>query len=88
MTNETVRHGYAQDAMPNSQGMRNVMRDDSKGMIREQQIDKFLQTQAREDDRAPKSRKRITGGPLSRRWSRRMDFGEAYRAPSHFTWRC
>ena len=87
MTNDTARHGRTQDAMPSLQGMKNVMMDDSKGMVHDQQIDTFLQSQSREDDRSFQSRKRSMDGPLSRRWSRRMDFGEAYRAPSHFTWR-
>ena len=36
----------------------------------------------------PELRKRVVDGRLSRRWSRRMNLDEAYRVPSHFTWRC
>ena len=32
--------------------------------------------------------KRIVEGGLSRRWSRRLNLDETYRAPAHFTWRC
>jgi hypothetical protein len=42
----------------------------------------------REYKQEPELRKRIEDGRVSRRWSRRMNLDETYRAPSHFTWRC
>ncbi len=44
--------------------------------------------QAREDKRDAERTKRFVKGHLSRRWSRRMNVDDTYRAPSLFTWRC
>lgn len=44
--------------------------------------------QAREVKRDAERTKRFVEGHLSRRWSRRMELDETYRAPSLFTWRC
>ena len=42
----------------------------------------------REHKQDPELRKRIEDGRLSRRWSRRMNLEDTYRAPALFTWRC
>jgi len=49
-------------------------------------MDKTVQT--REEKRHTERTKRFVEGSLSRRWSRRMELDETYRAPSLFTWRC
>ncbi len=44
--------------------------------------------QLREEKRDVERTKRFVEGCLSRRWSRRMNLDDTYRAPSLFTWRC
>jgi len=46
-----------------------------------------LQEAMPEDKRDAERTKRIVEGRLSRRWSRRLNLDETYRAPAHFTWR-
>ena len=84
---ETVHDACVQDAMQDFEELMKLTEDCSMGQIREQEITKIREIHSREDKRGPELRKRIVQGPLSRRWSRRMNLDETYRAPSLFTWR-
>ncbi len=85
---ETVQHESVQDAMPDFEVMKKFMEDDSEVKDREQEITEIREIHSRENKRDPELRKRLVQGPLSRRWSRRMNLDETYRMPSLFTWRC
>ncbi len=88
MMNETVQRGCAQDAMPDFEELKKLTEDRTKGQVREQEITEIREIHSRENKRDPERTKRFVKGPLSHRWSRRMNLDEAYRAPSLFTWRC
>ena len=88
MMNETVQRGCAGDAMPDFEELKKLTEDCSKGQVRGQEITKIQEIRSREDKRDPERTKRFVGGSVSRRWSRRMNLDETYRAPSLFTWRC
>lgn len=88
MMTETVKCGCGQDAMPNFEMVKKFVEDDSKGNNCENESTKIREDHSREEKRNPELRKRNVRGPLHRRWSRRMNLDETYRAPSLFTWRC
>ena len=88
MMNETVQHGCVQDAMPDSNVMKNFTEDDRKGMIGKREIARLQAIHSRKQQRDPKQKKQSVRGSISRRWLRRMDLDETCRAPSLFTWRC
>ena len=88
MMNETVQRGCVQDAMPDFEELKKLTEDCSQGQVREQEITKIRENQSRQDKPNPECSKQFLAGPLSSRWSRRMNLDETYRAPSLFTWRC
>jgi hypothetical protein len=88
MMMETVQHGSVRDALPDLEVMKKIMEDDSDVKDYEQEITEIRQIHSRENKRDPELRKRAVQGPLSRRFSRRMNLHETYRMPSLFTWRC
>ena len=88
MMNRSVQHGCVQDAMPDFEELMKLTEDCTKEQVREQEITRIREIQARENKGDPERTKRFVQGPLSHRWSRRMNLDEAYRAPSLFTWRC
>ncbi len=85
---EMVQHGSIQDAMPDFEVMKKFMEDDSEVKDCEQEFTEIREIHSRENKCDPELRKRFDQGPLSRRWSRRMNLDETYRMPSLFTWRC
>ncbi len=85
---ETVQHEYVQGAMPDFEVMKKFMEDDSEVKDCEQEITENREIHSREIIRNPELSKRFVQGPLSRRWSRHMNFHETHRMPSLFTWRC
>ena len=88
MMNRSVQYGYAQDAMPDFEELKKSTEDCRKGQVREQESTENREMRSQEDKRDPKWTKRFVHGPLSRRWSRRMDLDETFRTPALFTWRC
>ena len=88
MMNQSVQHGCVQDAMPDFDELMKLTEDGSTEQVREQEITKIREIHSRQDKRDAERTKRFVGSCLSRRWSRRLNLDETYRAPSHFTWRC
>ena len=88
MMNEAVQHRCVQDAMPDFEKLIKLTEDGSNGQARAQEIAKIHESRWRQDKRDPERTKRFLEGPLSGRWSRRMNLDETYRMPSLFTWRC
>ncbi len=88
MMTKSVQHGCVQDAMPDFEELKKSTEDCSQGQVRGQEITKNREIRPRQDKRDPERTKRIVQGPLSRRWWRRLNLDETFRAPSHFTWRC
>ena len=87
MMNRSVQHGCVQDAMLDFEAMKKFMEDDSKRTNCEHERTRIQKTHSRQDKRDAEWTKRFVQGPLSRRWSRRMNLDETYRTPSLFTWR-
>ena len=87
MMNRSVQHGCVQDAMPDFEELMKLTEDGTKEQVREQEITKIREIHSRQDKRDAERTKRFVQGPLSRRWSRRMNLDETYRTPSLFTWR-
>ncbi len=87
MMNRSVQHGCVQDPMPDFEELMKLTEDGTKEQDREQEITKIRETHSRQDKRDAERTKRFVQGPLSRRWSRRMNLDETYRTPSLFTWR-
>jgi hypothetical protein len=73
--------------MPDFEELMKLTEDGTKEQDREQEITKIRETHSRQDKRDAERTKRFVQGPLSRRWSRRMNLDETYRTPSLFTWR-
>ncbi len=88
MMNRSVQHECVQDAMLDFEELMKLMEDGTKEQVREQEITMNRQIHRQEDKRDAERTKRFVGGRLSRRWLRRLNLDETYRAPSHFTWRC
>ncbi len=88
MMNETVKYERTQVVMPDFEEQKKLTEDWRQGQVREQGITKIREIDSRQDKRAPERTKHFLAGPLSSRWSRRMNLDETYRAPSLFTWRC
>ncbi len=88
MTNRSVQHECVQDAMPEFEEVMKLTEDGTKEQVLEQEITKIRETHSRQDKQNPEPTKRFVGGRLSRRWSQHLNLDDAYRAPSHFTWRC
>jgi len=88
MINRSVQHSSVQDAMLDFEAMKKFMEDDSKITNCEHERTRIRKTHSRQDKRDAEWTKRCVQGPLSRRWSRRMNLDETYRTPSLFTWRC
>ncbi len=86
MMNRSVQHGCVQDAMPDFEELMKLTEDCTKEQVREQEITRIREIQSRENKGDPERTKRFVGGSVSRRWSRRMNLDETYRAPSLFTW--
>ena len=74
--------------MPDFEELKKLTEDGTKKQVHEQEITKIREIHSRQDNRDPQRTKRFVGGRLSRRWSRRLNLDETYRAPSLFTWRC
>ncbi len=87
MVNRSVQHGCVQDVMLDFEELMKLTEDGTKEQVREQEITKIREFHSRENKRDPERTKRFVQGPLSHRWSRRMNLDETYRAPSLFTWR-
>ncbi len=85
---ESIQHGCVQDAMPDFEELMKLTEDGTKELVREQEITKIREIHSRQDKRDVERTKRFVQGPLSCRWSRRMNLDETYRTPSLFTWRC
>ncbi len=88
MMNETVQYERTQVVMPDFEELKKLTEDCSQGQVHEQGITKIRKIDSRQDNRNPEGTKQFLAGPLSSRWSRRMNLDETYRAPSLFTWRC
>ena len=88
MMNKSVQHGCAQDATPDFEALKELTEDCCKGQDRGREINRIRAFHSRQNKRDPELRTPIVQGPLSHRWSRRMNLDETYRAPSLFTWRC
>ncbi len=88
MMNRSVQHECVQDAMPDFEELMKLTEDCTKEQVREQEITKIREIDTRQDKRDADRTKRFVQGPLSRRWLRRLNLDETYRAPSLFTWRC
>ncbi len=88
MMNRLVQHECVQGAMPDFEELMKLTEDDTKEQVREQEITKIREIDTRQDKRDPERTKRFVQAPLSRRWLRRLNLDETYRAPSLFTWRC
>ena len=88
MMTETVQRGCVQDAMPDFEELMKLTEDGTKKQVRKQEITKIREIHSRQDKRDPERTKRFVEGPLSHRWSRRINLDETYRTPSLFTWRC
>ncbi len=88
MMNRSVQHGCEQDVMPDFEELMKLTEDGTKEQVRDQEITKIREINSRQDKRNPEPTKRFVGGRLSRRWSQLLNFNDAYRAPSLFTWRC
>lgn len=88
MMNRSVQHGCIPDGTPDFDELKKLTEECSKGQVRGQEITKIREIHSRQDKRDPERTKRFVEGPLSHRWSRRMNLDETYRAPSLFTWRC
>lgn len=88
MMNRSVQHGCVRDAMLDFEAMKKFIEDDSKRTNCEHERTRIRKTHSRQDKRDRERTKRFVGGRLSNRWSQHLNFYEAYRAPSLFTWRC
>ncbi len=88
MMNESVQHGYVQNAMSDFEVMKSFMEDDGRGQLQDREIANIREIHPRVEERDPALRKRILRGRLGRRWLRHMNLDETYRTPSLFTWRC
>ena len=88
LMNRLLQHGCVQDAMSDFEQLMKLTEDRSKGKVREQEITGIREIDTQQDKRDPERTKRFVQGPLSRRWLRRLNLDETYRAPSLFTWRC
>ncbi len=88
MMNRSVQHGCEQDVKPDLEELMKLTEDGTKEQVRYQEITKIQEINSRQDKRNPEPTKRFVGGRLSRRWSRRLNLDETFRAPSLFTWRC
>ncbi len=88
MMNRSVQHECVQDAMPNFEDLKKLTEDGTKEQVREQEITKIRETHSRQDKRDAERTKRFVGSRISRRWQRRLNLDETFRAPSLFTWRC
>ena len=75
-------------AMAGVEEPKKLPEDCSRGQVRGQEFTEIRENPSRKDKRNAKRTRRLVQGPLSRRWSRRMNRDEACRAPSLFTWRC
>jgi hypothetical protein len=73
--------------MPDFDELMKLTEDGTTEQVREQEITKIREIHSRQDKRDAERTKRFVQGPLSRRWSRRMNLDETYRTPSLFTWR-
>ena len=65
MMNESVQHGYVQDAMPDFQVMKSFIEDDGRGQPQDREIANIREI-CRENKRDAKLRKRILRDRLSR----------------------
>ena len=88
MMNGSAQHERTQVVMPDFEELKKLTEDYSQGQVREQGITKIREIDSRQHKRNPECTKHFLAGPLSSRWSRRMNLDETYRAPSLFTWRC
>ena len=88
MLTETVRRGWAQDAMPNFEELIKLTEDREKGQIRGQETTEIQEIQSRVGELDAQRKKRNVQDQLSRRWARHVNLDESFRAPYHFTWRC
>ncbi len=87
MMNGSVKHGWAQDTMPDFEELKKLTEDCSQGQAHEQGITEIREIHSREEKRDAELRKQISQGRRRRRRSQRMNLDETYRAPSLFTWR-
>ena len=87
MMMETAQREQVQDILRDVKIINDLMKDDSQGVIRQQEITMNRQIHRLEDKRGSQWAKRFMDGPVSRRRSRRMSCDESFRAPSLFTWR-
>ena len=87
MMNKSVLHGRVHGAMPDFEELVKLTEDCSEGQIRGQELAEAREIPSRVDKRDAVPTKRYVQGLLSRRWSRRMNLDETYRAPHLFTWR-
>ncbi len=88
MMNRSVQHGCVQDAMPDFEELMKLTEDGTKEQVREPEITKIREIHSRQGKWDAERTKRFVQGPLSRRWSQRLNLDETFRAPSLFTWRC
>ena len=88
MMNEMVQDRCVQNAMPDFEKLIKLTEDGSKGQARVQEIARIHESHWRQDKRNRERTNRFLEGPLSGRWSRRMNFDQTFRMPSLFTWRC
>ena len=85
MMNTSVQHECVQDAMPDLEELMKLTEDATKEQLREQEITKIREIGSRQDKRNPECTKPLVAGAISRRWWRRMNLDESFRAPSLFT---
>ena len=87
MMNRSVQHQCVQVAAPDLEELMKLTEDCTKERVREPEITKFREINSRQDYQDAERTKRFVGSRISHRWWRRLNFDEAYGAPSLFTWR-
>ena len=88
MMTETVQREWAQDAMPNFEGLRKLTEDREMGQIRGQETTAIQEIELRVGELDAPRKKRNVQDQFGRRWARHMNLDEIHRMPSLFTWHC
>lgn len=63
MMNESLQHGYVQDAMPDFEVMKSFMEDDGRGQPQDRDITNIREIHLREEERDPALRTTICARP-------------------------
>jgi hypothetical protein len=84
---EAIQHGHMQAAVPDFDALLKLIEGQENGQIRDQEITKIREIQARQDKRDAQRTKRDMQDQLSRRWLRHATVDNTCSALSLFNLR-